>query len=69
MKEEKKIKKHGKYQLSLEVQFEYVLVFPVETAVNGLRQVIKQRRMCLLMIYSIFFVEIKCHWLVNPPLV
>ena len=65
MKEEKKIKKHGKYQLSLEAQFEYVLVFPLETVVNALRQVIKQRRMCLLM----FFVEIKCHWSVNPPLI
>ena len=44
MKEEKKIKnKHGKYQLSLEAQFEYVLLFPLETVVNALRQVIKQR--------------------------
>ena len=65
MKEEKKIKKHGKYQLSLEAQFEYVLVFPLETVVNALRQVIKQRIMCLF----IFFVKIKCHWLVNPPLI
>ena len=55
MKEEKKIKKHGKYQLSLEAQFEYVLVFPLETVVNALRQVIKQRIMCLLMISCIFF--------------
>ena len=37
MKEEKKIKKHGKYQLSLEAQFQYVLVFPLETAVNALK--------------------------------
>ena len=43
MKEEKKIKKHGKYQLILEAQFEYVFLFPLETVVNALRQVIKQR--------------------------
>ena len=36
MKEEKKIKKHGKYQLSLEAQFEIVLAFPLETVVNSL---------------------------------
>ena len=43
MKEEKKIKKHGKYQLSFKAQFENVLLFPLETVVNALRQVIKQR--------------------------
>ena len=36
MKEEKKIKKHGKYQLSLEAQFEFVLAIPLETVVNSL---------------------------------
>ena len=34
MRAEKKIKKHGRYQLSLEEQFEYILVFPLETAVK-----------------------------------